>query len=55
MSAKFTAENVKGVHLRFLPKRKHTYPLDSKSLRQKASLADLDKIAGNKDDFDDEG
>ncbi|MBQ8064062.1 MAG: hypothetical protein IJ144_03795 [Prevotella sp.] len=52
---KFTAENVKGIHLRFLPNKKHTYPLDSKSLRQKASLADLDRIAGIKDDSDDEG
>ena len=49
----FTADNVKRVHLRFLPNMKKSYPLDSKTLRNKASIIDLDVLAGIKDDDDD--
>lgn len=48
----FTADNVKRVHLRFLPNMKKSYPLDSKTLREKASILDLDVLAGIKDDDD---
>ncbi len=50
----FTAENVKKVHLRFLPNMKKSYPLDSKTLREKASIIDLDVLAGVKKESDDD-
>ena len=42
----FTDDNVKKVHLRFLPNLKQSYPLDSVSMRGKASFADLNSLAG---------
>lgn len=42
----FTDDNVKKVHLRFLPNLKQSYPLDSVSMRSKASFADLNSLAG---------
>ena len=44
----YTADDVKKVHLRFLPNMKRTYRLDSKTLRNKASLIDLDVLNGVK-------
>lgn len=44
----FTDDNVKKVHLRFLPNLKKEYKLDSKSNRQKASLKDLSEMDGSK-------
>lgn len=46
----FTAENIEGVHLRFLPNMKRSYALDSKSLRKIASFKDVDQLAGTSDD-----
>lgn len=42
----FTDDNVKKVHLRFLPNLKQSYPLDSVTMRGKASFADLNSLAG---------
>ena len=42
----FTDDNVKKVHWRFLPNLKQSYPLDSVSMRGKASFADLNSLAG---------
>ena len=49
----FSADNVKKAHLRFLPNMKRTYRLDSKTLRDKASLVDIDTLNGVKKDSDD--
>ena len=40
----FSADNIKRVHLRFRPNRKQSYPLDSVSLRKKASFTDLSQL-----------
>ena len=40
----FTADNIKAVHLRFLPNQKRSYPLDSKTLRKQASLIAIDQL-----------
>ena len=50
----FTAENVKKVHLRFLPNMKKSYPLDSKTLRSKTSILDIDVLSGTPKESDDE-
>ena len=50
----FTAENVKKVHLRFLPNMKKSYPLDSKTLRSKTSILDIDVLNGTPKESDDE-
>lgn len=50
----FSADDVKKAHLRFLPNMKRTYRLDSKTLRNKASLIDLDVLNGIKKDSNDE-
>ena len=50
----YDATDVKKVHLRFLPNMTRSYPLDSKTLRQKASLIDLDTLNGKTSDSDDE-
>ena len=53
---KYTADNVKRLHLRFLPNRKKSYPLDSGSLRKQATLKDIDDLLGNKkSDGDNDG
>ena len=44
----FSADNIKAVHLRFLPNLKHSYPLDSKSIRKKASFTDLESLIEGK-------
>ena len=46
----YSAKNVKKVHLRFLPNMKKSYPLDSVTLREKASLIDLDALNGKPKD-----
>lgn len=49
----FTAENIKKVHLRFWPNQKHSYALDSSSIRKLASFTDIDQLTGApKDDND---
>lgn len=49
----FTAENIKKVHLRFWPNQKHSYALDSTSIRKLASFTDIGQMTGNsKDDND---
>lgn len=50
----FSADNVKKAHLRFLPNMKRTFRLDSKTLRNKASLIDLDVLNGIKKDSNDD-
>lgn len=40
----FTADNIKKVHLRFWPNQKHSYALDSVSIRKIASFADLEQL-----------
>lgn len=40
----FTADNVQKVHLRFLPNRSQSYPLDSVSLRKVTSFRDIDSL-----------
>lgn len=50
----FTADNVKKVHLRFLPNMKKSYPLDSKTLRSKTSILDIDVLNGTPKESDDE-
>ena len=42
--------NIEGVHLRFLPNMKHSYALDSKSLRKIASFKDVETLAGTSGD-----
>lgn len=39
-----TAGNVEKVHLRFMPSQKHSYALDSVSIRKMASLCDIARI-----------
>ena len=41
----FSADNVKKVHLRFLPNRSQYYPLDSVSMRKVTSFTDIEKLA----------
>lgn len=50
----FTAEKVKKVHLRFLPNMKKSYPLDSKTLRSKTSILDIDVLNSTPKESDDE-
>lgn len=50
----FTDNNVKKVHLRFLPSKKQSYPLDSVSMRSKASFTDLATLVGKADGSDSE-
>ena len=40
----FSADNIKKVHLRFWPNQKHSYALDSVSLRKLASFTDLEHL-----------
>jgi len=40
----FSADNIKKVHLRFWPNQKHSYPLDSVSIRKMASFTDLSEL-----------
>lgn len=40
----FTAGNIRKVHLRFWPNQKHSYALDSVSLRKQASFTDLSDL-----------
>ena len=40
----FSADNIKKVHLRFWPNQKHSYPLDSVSIRKIASFTDLSEL-----------
>ena len=42
----FSADNVKRVHLRFLPNLKRSYPLDSVTLRKQVSLGSLEAMMG---------
>lgn len=44
----FSADNIKKVHLRFWPNQKHSYALDSVSIRKIASFADIEDLAGRK-------
>lgn len=43
----FGAENIKSVHLRFLPNMSKSYPLDSKTLRKKAKFSDVETLGGD--------
>lgn len=49
----FTAENVKKVHLRFWPNQKHSYALDSTSIRKVASFVDINQLNDNPADTED--
>ena len=40
----FTANNVKRLHLRFLPNMRRSYRLDSNTLRKKASLTSIEEL-----------
>ena len=40
----FSADNIKKVHLRFWPNQKHSYALDSVSIRKIASFTDLSEL-----------
>lgn len=42
---KFSADNIKKVHLRFWPNQKKSYALDSVSLRRLASFTDLSQLS----------
>lgn len=46
----FSASNIKGVHLRFLPNMKKAYALDSKSLRKIAKFRDIEELSKTTDD-----
>lgn len=52
----FTADNIETLHLRLTPNRKHTYPLDSVSIRKTASFRGIEQLTGEKkNDTDGEG
>lgn len=40
----FTADNVKKVHLRFWPNQKHSYALDSVSMRKQTAFVDINQL-----------
>lgn len=40
----FTADNIRKVHLRFWPNQKHSYALDSTSIRKLASFTDVAQL-----------
>ena len=44
----YSADNVKKVHLRFLPNLKRSYALDSVTLRKQVSLGSLESLMGTK-------
>ena len=50
----FSVNTVKKVHLRFLPNMKKSYALDSKSLREKASLRNIEDLLPKAKDEDDD-
>ena len=43
-AANFSDDNIKKVHLRFLPNKSQAYPLDSVTMRKKASFRDLTQM-----------
>ncbi|MBQ4632268.1 MAG: hypothetical protein IJB46_02840 [Prevotella sp.] len=46
-SEEFSDDNVKKVHLRFWPNQKQSYPLDSISIRSRASFKNIEQLTGD--------